>query len=330
MKKKTTLGIPVSLIISYFSRDTYKDYMKILENSDILTRVPYPDGKYYKVGERSLLYRVHNSYLETQDMAIVVLEDDRASLEIENEIDGINTKYLNTIKKLEINVPQAIAAEIQHYHDEGISFHRLKTRIGRVLQTKRKRYIKKGKKVNRIYHSFTNVSRVSRKHFNLSMKDIDIVNAQPLLLVAELKRTGMLYDDQYQLDCEEGVFYERFFDLYAKRNLSEEERRDKTKKSLYACIFFGFVGDSKSNKRFKELYPVTWASLKTISESSTPLASRLQNLEAELFNNLVPSKSKYYFTLFDAIYYSDHTDTAKLTNTIKDFFGKYQIRVTTK
>ena len=78
------------------------------------------------------------------------------------------------------------------------------------------------------------------------------------------------------------------------------------------------------------MYPKAWKSLNAISKTDTSLASRLQNLEAELFNNLKPKYSKYYYTLFDAIYYSNIADKKQLTKEIKDFFGGLNIKVRIK
>jgi hypothetical protein len=326
----TIIPISSKTLISFFSKNTYKRYMDILSELNIITKVPYDDGTFYKVGSLYLQYRVHNNYLNDEELAIIVLEDDRTKDNFTNEVTGLDKRFENTIKKLEINIPAAIEAEIRNYNEKGLSVGALRNRISRIFYTKRKRFIKKGQKVDRVYHSFTNLSKVSRKYFNINMNDIDIVNCQPLLLVALLKRNGFMLDDEYQRDCEAGCFYERFIDINKPGDISEYEWRGNTKISLYKNIFFGFNKTSKHNRRFKELYPNTWNSLDIISNNCQSLASQLQNLESDLFNNLTPKKSKYYFTLFDAIYFDNLLDRFDLEKNIKSYFKRFDINVALK
>ncbi len=328
--EKTIVPISQSTLIEFFNRNCYRKYMDILSSLDIITRVPYNDGTFYTKGSQHCQYRIHNEYLLQEDLAIIVLEDDRTKDTFLNEVEGIDKRYSDTIKKLDINLQSAIEAEIGHFNENGLSISALRSRISRILYTKRKRFIKKGTKVDRIYHSFTNLSRVARKHFSIKMNDIDIVNCQPLLLVALLKQNGFKSDRSYQTDCEAGCFYERFIDINKPKDLSEEEWRTETKKSLYKNIFFGFAEASKHNKRFRELYPNTWSSLMIISNNCESLASQLQNLESALFNNLIPNKSKHYFTLFDAIYFDNILDRYELEKSIKSYFAKYDIQVSIK
>jgi hypothetical protein len=337
-EEDTLFTIPQAILISFFKRDCYTKYMKILSDLDIITKVSYKNGTFYTAPFKSKItnqpskscqYRIHNEYINDEDLAIIVLEDDRSKDSFTNEVEGLDKRYVDTIKKLNINIQSAIEAEIKYFKEKNLSISALRNRISRILYTKRKRFIKKGTKVDRIYHSFTNLSKVSRKHFNVPMNDVDIVNCQPLLLVALLKQNGFKSDKSYQVDCEAGCFYERFLDIN-ETGLSEDEQRTYTKKSLYKNIFFGFNKRSKHNKRFQELYPQTWSSLENISENCESLASQLQNLESALFNNLVPKKSKHYFTLFDAIYFDNLLDRYDIEKTIKDYFKQYDIRVAIK
>lgn len=60
------------------------------------------------------------------------------------------------------------------------------------------------------------------------------------------------------------------------------------------------------------------------------LASQLQNLESRLFNKIIPEKSKYFFTLFDAIYFDKSQDRFQLEKNIKGYFNSFNIKVTVK
>ncbi len=344
----TILQIHTDILIEYLTRDDYKSYMDILSDLNVLSKVPYEDGSFYTIPIKKLKgkscskktnigdvgrpnqYRVHNDYLKEEDLAIVVLEEDRSKFEFRNEIPELDIKYIDTIKKLEVNIPKAIEAEIKHFEDNNLSIDNLRKRISRMFGTRRNRFIKKGKKVDRIYHSFSNVSRITRKHLNINLYDIDIVNCQPLLLVAYLQSNNLPFDKQYQSDCEEGNFYEKFLDINKPQNISELEWRTPTKVSIYKSIYFGFNVNSKHNKRFKELYPLTWESLLKIKDEPISLAQHLQNLEAELFNNLIPHNSKYYFTLFDAIYFDSVLDKYKLEKIVRDYFNQFEIKVKIK
>jgi hypothetical protein len=340
----TLLPIHSSILIDYFSRDTYKKYIELFEELKIITKVPYDDGSFYKAplkkdnnkwlkdkgnGGVCSQYRIHNSYIQKEELAIIILEDDRSKNIFTNTVDDIDERYINTIKILEVNIPKAIEAEIEHFENNDNSMFSLRSRIARIFYTARKRFIKKGVKVDRIYHSFTNLSKVSRKHLNINMYNLDISNCQPLLLVAYMVENNLEYDIQYQLDCEQGNFYEQFYNV-DRQDKSNDEWRTFIKENMYKNIFFTFNKSSKYNKRMKELYPNTWNSLNDISKKEKSLASQLQNLESRLFNKIIPEKSKYFFTLFDAIYFDKSQDRFQLEKNIKSYFNSFNIKVTVK
>ena len=323
IKGNTLISISSKELIKYFNRDNYKEYMKILKELEIISDVPYLDGTFYKKGSLYKQYRVHNEYLNKENLAIIVLEDDRSKERFNNEIEGLDERYIKTIKNLEINVKEAIKAEMEYYKEKDLTIFNLRNRISRILYTRRRRFIKKGKSVDRIYHSFSNVSKVSRKYINIKMFDVDIKNCQPLLLVALLKQLNLEFDIEYKFDCEIGNFYEQFIGI-------KNYTRDDVKEQLYKNIFFGFNRNNIINKEFKKIYPNTWNSLSIIKESNISLASQLQNLESELFNNLIPKKSKHFFTLFDSIYFDNINDIQKIIEEINKFFNDKGIKVQTE
>lgn len=321
-KNSTLLTISSIKISKFFSRNEYKQYLNILKDLDILSDVPYEDGSFYTSGTKSKQYRIHNQYLNREDLCIIILDEDRSRFEFNNEVSELDERYSKTIRNINIKTKEAIIDEINHCEENDLKEKTLRHRISRIFYTKRRRFIKKGKSVDRIYHSFSNVSKVARKHLDIKMFNIDIKNCQPLLLVAFLKKNNFGYDETYQYDCEVGEFYEQFIGI-------NDCDRDEVKTNIYKNLFFGFNKRSKFNKKFKELYPLTWESLNEINNSNESLASRLQNIEAELFNNLIPKKSKHYFTLFDAIYFDSINDITELNNKIKKFFDNLEIEVIT-
>lgn len=321
IKDNSLFTIHSNTLIEYFGRDTYKQYMNILKELRVISDVPYNEGHFYEVGSLSKQYRVHNNYIENNNLCIVILANDRAKDKFVCNID-IDHRFKSTIMNLDIDMRNAVVAEIDHCRENELSSNNLRIRLSRLFYTRMKRYIKRGTNVDRIYHSFTNVSKVSRRHLTTKMYNIDIVNSQPLMLVSYLHSNELKYDEKYKLDCQNGTFYDNF--------ISKDLTRDDVKVKLYKSIFFSFNENMVVNKIFKEIYPATWETLKEISESNISLASRLQNLESELFNNLIPKKSKQYFTLFDAIYFDSVNDIVTLNNNILDFFKGIGIQVTTK
>jgi hypothetical protein len=123
--------------------------------------------------------------------------------------------------------------------------------------------------------------------------------------------------------CQAGLFYEQFYTPTGKKETDEPIRLD-TKQQLYKAIFFDFKPWKAIAKQFADLFPHTYQSLAQIALENEileeTLASKLQNTEAEIFNDLEPIHSKYYFTLFDAIYFTNINDIAPLMHQIEEKF----------
>jgi hypothetical protein len=313
-----------SVFIKFFGTDHYYSYKKILKDLKVLTNVPYKDGTWYDKDKKIVKkYRIHDQYFEEKELCLVILEEPRKKYVREFTCDkdvDVTDRFKNTIENIEINTKNAIEAELNDYLKKGSSSHRLRSRISKIFYLKSRRFIKKGNKVDRIYHSFTNLSKIARKHLSVNFNYVDITNCQPLLLVAYLKENEFDYDQSYKYVCESGIFYEEF------NLVKEEDDRQDIKVGLYKNVYFGFNKQSLYNKKFKELFPTTWDSLDKIYKTDISLASRLQNIEAKLFNNLVPKKSKYYFTLFDSIYFSDIEDCGQIYKEIEKYFTKLGIK----
>lgn len=124
-------------------------------------------------------------------------------------------------------------------------------------------------------------------------------------------------DDNYVTDCEAGNVYERF--------ITPERDRDSVKGLLYSAIYFDFKAKKQIANEFEALYPLTYHSLQILDSDPVTLASKLQNIEASIFNALQPKKSKFYFTLFDAIYFTDSGDIQDLIKQLEGLFGVYHL-----
>jgi hypothetical protein len=323
--------IPKNVFEKHFTSHHYLDYQEILYSLSIIKVTLHDDGTLYTAnwkektpkGEQQpeakcKIFKVGFDYLNNNTLSLVIPVQKKAVIKIDNQIKGMDKRFIKTIKTVEINLLPALEDEIDEYRRGDIKFNQLKNRLHRIFQLKRIKYIKKGKKVDRIFHSLSNISRVSRKHLTIPFHNIDVKNCQPLLLCCLMVKDGHLYDDNYKNDCEKAVFYAQFKGFGPKKI--------DVKVLLYRHVFFGFKPHEKINQYFKELYPKTWEYLNNVAKlkkekTKITLASKLQNLESELFNNLVPDKSKYFFTLFDAIYFDRLVDAAELKDKIENFFN---------
>jgi hypothetical protein len=330
MKIKESYGnkveIPQVVFETFFNSQYYTSYKKILHELNIIKQTVYSDGTHYSYNNKNKddnkckIYRVGQDYLNSKEIALVIMREGKTKqIKLVNEIKKLDKRFVQTIKKLEIFTQPAVEAELEYYRAGKSNFSQLKVRLQRIFCTKRRRFIKHGEKVDRIFHSFSNISRVTRKHLSKEFNNIDIKNCQPLLLCGLMRKNNVEFDLNYQKDCENGVFYERF--------ITDTADRDETKELIYQKVFFGFKKNNSVNQRFKELYPLVWNYLLEISKGEISLASRLQNLESELFNFMTPKKSKYFFTLFDAIYFDIIDDAALIIILIKKFFKSMGVDV---
>ena len=313
----------------------YSRYMDLLKENEIISDIINKNGKFFTQGKQHKKYTLFGKWRDSDNLCLILFDKKvKVDKSINENINVLNLdkRIIDTvINKLNINYESALKAEIDYYINSGISLSNLRKRINKLLQTKQRRYIKKGNQVNRVFHTFSNVSKISRKHLNIPMNNVDLKNSQPLLLVSYLKDNGYDVDLNYQIDCEEGKFYENFYNVDPNDyNYDEEIWRTNVKIGLYRSIYFKFNDKSPYNKRFMELYPYTYTSIKFINDREENLACLLQNREAELFNNLKLKNSKYYFTLFDAIYFDNKKDLLEIIEQINDFFKKDSIKVRTE
>lgn len=317
-KIDTLVKLNSSQLKHIFTTKHYKEYMNILREMEVLTVVPYKNGSFYEVGKYAMQYRIHNKYLQDDPCLIITHEDDLVSLETD---DKYEKRFEKTIKEIEVNYREAIISEFNYNKQNNLTSNNLRLRLSRLLSLNGERYIRKGIKVDRVYHSVTNISRISRKHLTFKdqvFNDVDIKNCQPLLLCYLLKQKGLVMDEQYQFDCESANLYEQFMD--------NGITRDEAKIETYKSIYFDFKPTSRVAIKFKELYPLTYSSLELLSKEDIKLASRLQNIEASIFNTITPKKSKGYYTLFDSVYFTDINDCVQLMLDMKAKFNEYGIK----
>ena len=317
--KNNIVKISSRIIRKIFTGEKYTAYLNILSELRIINRVPYDDGEYYEQKKRYCQYYVHHNY--RTDKLGLVIADTTSAVKLTTD-RRYPAKFHKAIRYTECDFAGAINSEYDNYIKTGMDENKLRIRLSRLLALNGNRFIKKGRNVDRIYHSFSNLSKISREHLhihNQKYHSLDIKNCQPLLLCFLLRESGMALDSNYLTDCENAEIYYRF--VTGKKY----KTNDDVKKPLYSAIYFDFKPQKKIAQKFKKLYPLTYNSLELLHSCGTTVASKLQNLEASVFNNILPKKSKFYFTLFDAIYFTSIADVCDLTKQIKEKFSCYGI-----
>lgn len=316
-EKKNILSVSSKIISKYLTTRYYKRYMEILKELEIISKVPYHDGTFYSVEEYCMQYRLFNEYVN--DELCLVLLNDRSNISYEAD-EKYNIKFEKTLKRVDVDYKAAVASEIAYYKSNlDPSLNSLRVRLNTLFSLNSRRWIKKGNKVDRVYHSLTNISKVSRKHLHIDgekFNDVDIKNCQPLLLCYLIKSLGLDIDANYQQDCEIGYVYERFI-----TGPCVAEQRAIVKVDMYKCIYFDFKPEQVIAKSFEQLYPLTYKSLQILNEGEEKLATLLQNIEASIFNTLSVKKSKFYYTLFDSIYFIDIEDCGMIIKQIREKFA---------
>lgn len=173
----------------------------------------------------------------------------------------------------------------------------------------------KGKIVNRKYNFIISLPKVCRPYLSIDGKsfiETDIKNIQPMLLIILLINLNLPFDKQYHMNVVNSFFYESLYQKGQIKAWKTEEKkrftydlmnRDHIKELSYKDIFFGFK-KTKTNlfiDKFKEIYPITFSSMMKIDK----LASKLQNLEAEITNT--DFLTAPHFTIHDALFATDYS-----------------------
>ncbi len=314
----TLITIDQEVFIKYFNRNTYVEFKRILQKLGIITNVTNKDGVWYsKDSGICKTYRIHNDYLREDNYTIIFFEKNKKEKKNININCPLNNVMSNTLINEELDYKKVFEYEIEYHKENKTSSYSLFIRLCRALSINKERYAKKGNKVNRIYHSFSNLSRVTRKCFKTKFFNIDLKNAQPTLLLVHLKENGSDFETEYQTLCESGLFYERVSSTGLKR--------EDIKVECYKSIFFDFKENNKVNIIFKEKFPKLWSYMKSISKDIC-LATILQNIEASIFNTLEVKASSSYYTLFDAIYFNNKKDKEFIMKQLNNKANKLGIK----
>lgn len=325
----------------YFTTDKYKAYQAMFEELKILKQVNLPNKHKYLAGNYATHFVFGERWFSGQIIKLFIstgrnkttleslsykyevfsyLLDDEEKIFI--DIDDVNFD----ISRVQLLKEKAIKAEIEIYDSLVVKKKKaLPHRLTAIENFNLKgNEITQGIRSNRLYHKITMLSRVTRKFLRDSKGRayhcLDVVNCQPLLLCAVLKQYGYPCDLSYIEVCQDGVFYEQFnhfgFD------------RDEVKRKIYRTVLFSQKSYEAFNKAFRTLYPTTYYSLIKLTEQSEySVAALLQQAESAIFNMIRGYKDdkSNFFTLFDAVYFSDKLDYNHFFNQIRAGFLEFRL-----
>ena len=328
----------------------YQIYRQILFDAKIFKKtIDTRTNLSYKVGIHSTQVELHNEYKFTNSpfCLVVVFNDRNNNKKINLNTDRkYNSKFEKAIIETKIDIEKAIIEEINNHIINNPDKRKLLYRLNNIISLyyNTERSITTSPKCDRITHSLSNVSKISRVFLTYKNKkyyNIDLSNSQPLFLSLLMKNDEVNIDYNYINNVQNNQFYSQFYSLVrAVTNISDEEEIKKlVKKTLYKNIFFGFNLNKKRSilddiifKKFETLYPNVFFYIKNqyINNKDYNLAIKLQKLEAELFNNIEVTYSPVYFTLYDSIYFIDFKDKEIIENQINKYFSEKNIKCSTK
>lgn len=332
-----------------------KDYKKIV---DLFVKLKIVSTDFADfdglIKERPIIYEIKDF-----ECTYCLLEK---NLETKNKVDEslLNEYSRDALYNSEIYFNEAFLSEINKKTGKPL-ISRLNSLLRFALKN---HFYAKGKTVNRVYNSFSLLSKISREWVHYNNKpflEIDISNCQPLLLASVLLNSNYDIDQQYIDAVCNGTFYDSltqqegeisYYDEFSNNKpkkksfktlkLSKTEGNKDMKILCYKFIFFcKKLQKNEFSKIFKSIYPKTYDALKDFtSTSENKLAHTLQNLEAEILLTIIPQCP--YFTVHDSISILDYSYEPiikeKILNKIKEFsnnkitnisFGKSNLTVKT-
>ena len=324
----------------YLHKLAHNEYTSIIESLDKAGLFKSIKKGFYDkenpANSKSAVYTLYSfvdytfiSLTEESDDGVVVL--DYKLKELENTPLN-NDTFINVLMNAKIHAAEAILAEYKYFKEPNKD-GTLKTitsfisRVNAILNFLKFRFASKGDSVDRVYSSFSSLSKISRKFITYNGKpfyEVDIKNCQPLLLICLLIENGYSIDSDYVKNVVSGKFYESLMEEAKNQGYTTQKSiksknnelefidmmmniRDDVKILCYSDIFFAKkLNNTNIVKVFKSLYPLVYDALKQLTEQENTLANQLQNLEADIVLNVVPKSP--YFTVHDAIYLTNKTE----------------------
>lgn len=327
----------------------YQTYRQILFDAKIYKKtIDEKTGLTYAVGKHVSQAQLHNEYKYNNSPFCLILTFNDRNKKNKNILFSdkkYNSKIESALTNTTIDLQSAIIDELNYHQANNTDKRKLVYRLNNIMNIyyNNERRISTSGNCGRTTHTFSNVSKVARKHLYFKDKsylNIDLANSQPLFLAVLMQKECWMLDYNYINNVENNQFYSQFYAIVRRiTNLqNEEEIKKVVKTTLYKNIFFGFKLNKKRDilddlifNKFKSLYPKTFGFIadKYSSNKDYNLAVMLQQNEAELFNNINIQHSPAYFSLYDSIYFTNIKDKELIENQIKNYFSEKNIKCTT-
>ena len=327
-------GLEMPRKILFNSNKKYVEIIEKLRSNNFIIAIK--KGYYNKLNPSESTCAIYT--LDTfKSFTFISLAEDNIENQMKVEVEGLletplnNKNFINTLMNTTILATEAIYAEYKYCIESGKDYKKFLSRVNTILSFTRSRSAGKGENVNRVYSSFTSLSRISRKFLVYDGNpffEVDIKNCQPLLLICILSEMEFEIDENYIEDVTTGKFYEALMQQAIKLNVVKQVKytkddsgnqieaklfanRDDVKVLVYSDILFCTqLKDTAIVKIFKSLYPKVYKALKEITSqlslTGEKLAKPLQNMEAEIVLSIEPKSN--YFTVHDAIYLTDRNE----------------------
>lgn len=323
------------IILKNYNRE-YNSIINQLHIDNFIVKIKKPFFNKLNPEESNCAVYTLNEFTELTFISLIDLNvESKLKLEVEGLLSTPlnNENFINTLLETRILTNEAVYAEYQYCVENDKDYKKFLSRVNNILSFTRSRSAAKGENVNRVYSSFTSLSRVSRKFLVYDgnpFYEVDIKNCQPLLLICILSEMGYHIDQTYIDDVTTGNFYEALMAQAIKMRLVKQVKidsksmntkyltnRDDVKILVYSDILFCTkLKDTAIVKIFKSLYPRVYKALKEITEqlslTDEKLARPLQNMEAEIVLSVIPKSN--YFTVHDAIYITDKREINHIKN----------------
>lgn len=294
----------------------YKSYINFLKHSGIILNFDN-----HIEGVKAKKYNL----VDTDDTLTLFLNYESDEI-IEDEIIDKNYKLegdkLFTLENTQINIPLAIKlnnekAIEKHENKKGCYSAMMTNRIIAISRFINKRYYFKSENCGRLFSSFTELSKESRKALFININGIDnyfhsvdLKNASPYLLSLIIKNEFNIESD-FLKDTSKGVFYEKLQNQclksnpkavysYDKKRFLDFKQRDDIKIMVCGSILYGNLNNKVLLEAFKTLYKNEYKALQDLKQKhGKELANKIMKIESEIFLNI--EIDDFTFTVHDEI-----------------------------
>jgi hypothetical protein len=298
----------------------YSSFIRFFINNNIIS-----DYEPEVIGDRARKY----IFSKSTGVSIVVLDDFNDDIDLKYEkLDPIKD---NILLESDIDVVNCLFAEWSYLYGTTNFEYKLSKRMNSVIKFKNGfRYKVISTKVGREYNSFCGLSKISREYVTYNgnkFHEVDMKNAVPYIL-------SLIIDceDDYRNDCSNGIFYDKLMSkILMDINFKDENYtyyknghnailkyndRDDIKIMVMKNILYGNSKNEILTKSFYNLYPLAAMSINYMKSDSENLSHPLFKAESYIILNL--DLGIEYFTVHDAIYFTDISDKDYIIESINN------------